>query len=143
MQVPLFHAFISRNKDFLRFCMFLIFIITFEPNKMWTCSAPQNDRLNLSFVKNEHVVGQNIARYGLKWLFISCYFSGVHWTCIVFRLHLRPKLLTQSRFRPVKHLKMTVRTSVLWKINTYMAKKWPGMVVQRSFIKGHSFRNRV
>ena len=24
-----------------------------------------------------------------------------------------------------------------------MAKKWPGMVVQRSFIKGHSFRNRL
>ena len=24
-----------------------------------------------------------------------------------------------------------------------MAKKWPGMVVQRSFIKGHSFQNRV
>ena len=51
--------------------------------------------------------------------------------------------MTQSRFRPVKHLKMTVRTSVLWKINTYMAKKWPGMVLQRSFIKGHSFRNRL
>jgi hypothetical protein len=24
-----------------------------------------------------------------------------------------------------------------------MAKKWPGMVVQRSSIKGHSFQNRV
>ena len=24
-----------------------------------------------------------------------------------------------------------------------MAKKWSGMVVQRSFIKGHSFRNRL
>ena len=24
-----------------------------------------------------------------------------------------------------------------------MAKKWPGMVVQRSFIKGHSFQNSL
>ena len=24
-----------------------------------------------------------------------------------------------------------------------MAKKWPGMVIQRSFIKGHSFRNSL
>ena len=38
---------------------------------------------------------------------------------------------------------MTVRTSVLWKISTHMAKKWPGMVVQRTFIKGHSFVYRL
>ena len=38
---------------------------------------------------------------------------------------------------------MTVRTSVLWKIDTHMAKKWPGMVVQRTFIKGHSFVYRL
>ena len=47
--------------------------------------------------------------------------------------------MNQSRFRPVKHLKMTVRTSVLWKMNIHMAKKWPEMVIQRSYIKGHSF----
>ena len=51
--------------------------------------------------------------------------------------------MTQSRFRPIRHLKMTVRTSVLWKIFTHMAKKWPGMVVQRTFIKGHSFVYRL
>ena len=38
---------------------------------------------------------------------------------------------------------MTVRTSVLWKILTHMAKKWPGMVVQRSFIKEDSFVYRL
>ena len=38
---------------------------------------------------------------------------------------------------------MTVRTSVLWKIYTHMAKKWPGMVIQRTFIKGHSFVYRL
>ena len=38
---------------------------------------------------------------------------------------------------------MTVKTSVLWKINTHMAKKWPEKVVQRSFIKEHSFPFRL
>ena len=51
--------------------------------------------------------------------------------------------MNQSRFRPVKYLKMTGRTSVLWKTKTHMAKKWPEMVVQRSFIKGHSFPYRL
>ena len=36
---------------------------------------------------------------------------------------------------------MTVRTSVLWKMKIHMAKKWPEKVVQRSFIKEHSFPN--
>ena len=35
-----------------------------------------------------------------------------------------------SRFRPVKHLKMTVWTSVLWKMSIHMSKKWPEMVVE-------------
>ena len=38
---------------------------------------------------------------------------------------------------------MTVRTSVLWKMNIHMAKKWPEMVVKRSYIKGHSFPYRL
>ena len=38
---------------------------------------------------------------------------------------------------------MTVRTSVLWKMNIHMPKKWPEMVVQRSYIKGHSFPYRL
>ena len=37
-------------------------------------------------------------------------------------------------FRPVKHLKMTVWISVLWKIPMWLAKKWPDMVVKWSFI---------
>ena len=42
-------------------------------------------------------------------------------------------------FRPVKHVIMTVWTSVLWKMNIHISKKWPELVVTRSFIKGHSF----
>ena len=36
-------------------------VITFEPIKVKTCSAPQIDRLNLSFVKYIHVDGENLA----------------------------------------------------------------------------------
>ena len=37
-------------------------------------------------------------------------------------------------FRLIKHLKMTVWTSVLWKINIHEAKKLPEMVVKLSFM---------
>ena len=39
--------------------IFVFCHITFEPIRIWTCSAPQNDRLNLSFVKDIRV---NLAR---------------------------------------------------------------------------------
>ena len=42
-------------------------------------------------------------------------------------------------FRPVKHVIMTVWTSVLWKKNIHISKKWPELVITRSFIKRHSF----
>ena len=44
-----------------------------------------------------------------------------------------------GQLRPVKHVKMTFWTSVLWKMNIHIAKKWPEMVVTWSFIKGQSF----
>ena len=50
---------------FLRFCMFFIFVITFEPNKIQTRLAPRNDRLNFSFLKDIHVVCEQMARSGL------------------------------------------------------------------------------
>ena len=40
---------------FLRFC---VFVITFVPIKIQTHQAPQNDCLNLSFLKDKHVVGE-------------------------------------------------------------------------------------
>ena len=36
-------------------------VIAFEPIKIQTHSAPQNDRLNFSFVKDIHVDGGNLA----------------------------------------------------------------------------------
>ena len=51
------------------FCIFLCFslcVITFEPIKILTCSAPQNDHLNLSFVKYIHVVAKKMTWNGGK-----------------------------------------------------------------------------
>ena len=44
----------------------MVFVITFEPIEVQTCSAPQNDRLNLSFVKDIYVGGEKLARNGRK-----------------------------------------------------------------------------
>ena len=41
-------------------------VITFDPIKIQTHSAPQNDRLNFSFVKDTHVVGEKMTRSGRK-----------------------------------------------------------------------------
>ena len=46
--------------------IFAFCVITVEPIKIQTCSAPQNDHLNLSFVKEIYVVCENMARKGLK-----------------------------------------------------------------------------
>ena len=50
--------------------MFFIFVITFEPNKIQTCSAPQKDSLNISFVKAVHVVVKKWPEVVLKRPFI-------------------------------------------------------------------------
>ena len=41
-------------------------VITFDPIKIQTRSAPQNDRLNFSFVKDAHVDGGNLASNSCK-----------------------------------------------------------------------------
>ena len=43
-----------------------IFCVTFGPIKIKTCLAPQNDRLDLSFVKDTYVVVEKMARNGRK-----------------------------------------------------------------------------
>ena len=48
---------------------FAFYIITFEPIEVQTRSAPQNDRLNLSFMKN--VDGGKLARNGRKMVILS------------------------------------------------------------------------
>ena len=46
--------------------IFAVCVITFEPIKIQTCSSPQNDSLNLSFVKDIKVIGKKLSRYGHK-----------------------------------------------------------------------------
>ena len=46
---------------FFAFC-----VITVVPIMILTCSAPQNDRLNLNYVKEFHIVGTKMARNGRK-----------------------------------------------------------------------------
>ena len=62
--------------------MFFIFVLTFEPNNIQTRLASQNDRLNLSFVKDKHVVGKKWPGMVVTWPFISSYFLGVCRTCM-------------------------------------------------------------
>ena len=42
------------------------FVVNFEPIEMQTHSAPQNDHVNLSFVKDSNVDGKKMARNGRK-----------------------------------------------------------------------------
>ena len=50
--------------------IFAFCVIMFEPIKIYTCLASQNDRLNLSFVKDENTIGEKMARNGPKRPFI-------------------------------------------------------------------------
>ena len=44
--------------------IFAYCVLTFEPILSKTCKAPQNDRQNLSVVKDEHTYGKKVARKG-------------------------------------------------------------------------------
>ena len=54
------------NRKKLIATFFAIFVINFEPIEVQTHSAPQKDRVNLSFVKDINVDGQKVARNGRK-----------------------------------------------------------------------------
>ena len=41
--------------DWAKYNKFELYVVTFEPKKMQTLSAPQNDSLNLIFVKDMNV----------------------------------------------------------------------------------------
>ncbi len=50
----------------VRLLIFAFCVITFVPIKILTLAAHQNDRLNLSFVKDEHTYLEKMARIGLN-----------------------------------------------------------------------------
>ena len=53
--------FFLQNRTKMKMEKIAFCVITFEPIKIQTHSAPQNDRLNFSFVKDIHVDGGNLA----------------------------------------------------------------------------------
>ena len=53
-------------KDLLFVALLAFCVITSEPIMIFTCSAPQNDHLNFSFVKDIYVDGEKLARNGRK-----------------------------------------------------------------------------
>ena len=70
----------------------------------------------------------------VKWPFISCYFLRVNQAGVMPPSTSEAITFYQSRFRPIKQLKMTVWTSVLWKTNIKLVKKWSDIVVEWPFI---------
>jgi hypothetical protein len=59
-----------KKKDFNKY-----YVVAFDPIKIYTHLAPQNDRLNLSFVKDIYVVAKKMARNDQKWPFLKFEFS--------------------------------------------------------------------
>ena len=53
--------FFLQNHTKMKMEKIAFFVITFEQIKIQTYSAPQNDRLNFSFVKDINVDGKNLA----------------------------------------------------------------------------------
>ena len=60
----------GKRQELLVTAPFAFCVITFEPIEVQTCSAPQNDRLNLIFVKYFSVNSRKLARNGRKRPFI-------------------------------------------------------------------------
>jgi hypothetical protein len=56
---------ITKKQKWKYFCFVTSEAINFEPIKIQTHWAPQNDHLNLSFVKDEDTYGKKMARNGL------------------------------------------------------------------------------
>ena len=55
------------GKDLLFVALLAFCVITFEPIMIQTCSAPQNDRLNFSFVKETKQLLKFCERYLCRW----------------------------------------------------------------------------
>ena len=87
----------SKKMKICIFCFFAFFVITLEPIKVKTCLAPQNDRLNLSFVKDNHIFGEKWPDMVVKWPYISCHIFWVH------RTLARPLATSEAiTFEPIK-----------------------------------------
>ena len=64
------HFQVWKEKDFNQ-----SYVVAFDPIKIFTYKAPQNDRLNLSFVKDLYVVTKKWPDMVVKWPFLKLKFS--------------------------------------------------------------------
>ena len=74
---------------------FVFYVITFQ-----TCSAPQNDCLNLSFVKDIYVDGGNLARNGQKMTNYISWVSQVRKNIFAFCVITSEPIEVQTRSAP-------------------------------------------
>ena len=65
---------------------------------------PQNDPLNLSFVKDFHVVGIEMTRNGQRRLFMRCTFSGFFFTKLKKKRFLTKFVFYGIAFDPIRLL---------------------------------------
>ena len=77
------------GKDQLFYACVAFWVITFEPIMIQTCSAPQNDRLKFSFVKDIKVFVQKMTRNRHKMIgktadSLFCPFHGIQFSPLVF-----------------------------------------------------------
>ena len=59
MAVYHFMSYLAKSR---KIYIFVFCVINFEPIDIWSCSTPQNDGLNFSFVKDIRVVVKKMAR---------------------------------------------------------------------------------
>ena len=57
--------FLSKLKNTV-FKQIVVYVVAFDPIKIQTCLAPQNECQHLSFVKDTYVVGEQMTKNGRK-----------------------------------------------------------------------------
>ena len=92
MDTKLLPPYVLTHFDSWAFC-----VIAFEPIELQTCSVPQNDRLDLSFVKDQHTAGKKWPDMVVKWPFVNYYLLKVSQACA------RPPFISEAiHFKPIK-----------------------------------------
>ena len=80
-----------KKKDFNHY-----YVVAFDPNKIYTHWVPQNDRLNLSFVKDVYVVAKKWPEIVKKCLFLRLKFFLQNW-----KTQLTEFVISAIAFNPI------------------------------------------
>ena len=117
--------------------------INFEPIKIQTCYAPQNDRLNLSFVKDEHTNGKKWPEMVVTRSFIKDirFQSLFMWVLGIGVLHnKRPKNIATSSFfgnfmRKKHRCNMLASTAVSKAVRALIVNSWLSLASKKNLCK--------